>query len=204
MEMTLEKKKQLLAQFGPQCGNGNCEGPPKCLLKHSKQSKQSKDTKYYGLRKGARSRSSSMLEGSENNDPISNQQEGNRPRSNSSSSSANAQADFEDDLQLGLAISASEQTALSNVKMAEEAEVSRTNEISVGEKDDITNVEDAESDVKCKAEVDKAEEAVMELAVAKSLEERCTFCDKIFPSVDEVQEHVLQSHSDGQEGKKET
>ena len=211
MEMSTEKKKELLAQFGPQCGNGNCEGPPKCLLRHSKPSKQSKETKQYVPRKVTRSRSNSMLEGREN------QTTDVRPRSNSTTLSVDALANYEEDIELVLAMSASEQTVQNNVKRAEEEEeeVSKAIKKSVEEKDGADVIDTAEKaegaimdlavaksleDVEC----DKAEEAVVDLAVAKSLEETCTFCKETFPGVDEAQLHILQSHTDEHDGQNKT
>ena len=73
--MSTETKKQLLAQFGPACWNGNCKGPPECLLRHPNT-----ESKKFSLR--GKSRSSSAIEGvaKENENAPSD-----RPRSNSTS-----------------------------------------------------------------------------------------------------------------------
>ena len=51
-----------------------------------------------------------------------------------------------------------------------------------------------EVDVKRAVDVDKAEEATIKLAIAKSLEEKCKFCDVVFPSAEELQLHYNFQH----------
>ena len=163
MSMTLDRKKQLMAQYGPQCWNGNCEGPPKCLLKHPK--------KQYGLRKTTRSRSSSVLEGvkKENSRESVKVNAVIRPRSNSS----NSHNINNEQIMIG----------------ANEVEAVKDPKKETDSADDGVKVNN-----KSKAEVDKAEEAVIRLAVAKSLEEICPYCKVTFPNATEVQLHMLQNH----------
>ena len=63
MSLSVESKKKLLAKYGPTCWNGNCGGPPKCLLKHP--------NKKYQLRQ-SRSHSSASWSEAEHEEETSN------------------------------------------------------------------------------------------------------------------------------------
>ena len=193
MSMSTETKKQLLAQFGPACWNGNCKGPPECLLRHPNT-----ESKKFSLR--GKSRSSSAIEGvaKENENAPSD-----RPRSNSTSANKmfpdiHVDRHKADEDIVGLVMTQSLTTRTTNQK----SEASKAEEaiVKLAIAKSLENEKEELAKKKANEErLEKDEERTIKLAMKNSLEATCPYCNRIFSDTAEVQHHILVQHQDDEE-----
>ena len=191
--MSTVTKKKLLAQYGPQCGNGNCKGPPECLLRHPNMVNK----EYQLRRKPSRSRSSSAIgSNAETKDDITP-----TPRPRSSSYTKTFPDIYVDRVKAdeGITDIVMARSLVDRGTTAEEFGAEKTEEavVSLAIAKSLES-EKNEKDEKKAEEIrlKKHEEATVKLAVAKSLEEVCPYCQQTFLNATEVQSHILLSHQD--------